>query len=95
MSTIIPLIMVMIIGGILGLMKNGIVMIIPFLVIRKFSGGFHAKREWVWGISSVCSVHCCWDYIDCCFAGACLGAEKISGRKLGDYRKVIAFFDVM
>ena len=40
MSTIIPLIMVMIIGGILGLMKNGIVMIIPFLVIRKFSGGF-------------------------------------------------------
>ena len=49
----------------------------------------------VWGISSVCSVHCCWDYIDCCFAGACLGAEKISGRKLGDYRKVIAFFDVM
>ena len=45
MSTIIPLIMVMIIGGILGLMKNGIVMIIPFLVIRKFSGGFHAKRD--------------------------------------------------
>ena len=59
MSTIIPLIMVMIIGGILGLMKNGIVMIIPFLVIRKFSGGFHAKREWVCILLSVIAVVGC------------------------------------
>lgn len=53
MSTIIPLIMVMTIGGILGLMKNGIVMIIPFLTIRKFCGGFHAKREWICILLSV------------------------------------------
>ena len=59
MSTIIPLIMVMIIGGILGLMKNGIVMIIPLLVIRKFSGGFHAKREWVCIFLSVMVIVTC------------------------------------
>lgn len=59
MSTIIPLIMVMTIGGILGLMKNGIVMIIPFLTIRKFCGGFHAKREWICILLSVIVVTGC------------------------------------
>ncbi|WP_294901613.1 accessory gene regulator ArgB-like protein [uncultured Eubacterium sp.] len=59
MSTIIPLIMVMTIGGILGLMKNGIVMIIPFLTIRKFCGGFHAKREWICILLSVIVVTVC------------------------------------
>lgn len=59
MSTIIPLLMVVTIGGILGLMKNGIVMIIPFLTIRKFCGGFHAKREWICILLSVIVVTAC------------------------------------
>lgn len=44
--TISPLILVVIIGMITGLLKNGILLIIPFLVMRKFSGGFHTRHTW-------------------------------------------------
>lgn len=40
-----PLLMVIVIGIPLGMVKEGIVMIFPFMLIRKFSGGFHAKNE--------------------------------------------------
>ena len=40
-----PILMVIILGLPLGLAKEGIVMIFPFMLIRKFSGGFHAKDE--------------------------------------------------
>lgn len=42
-----PVVMVMIIGGIMGQLVESILIIIPFMFIRKFSGGFHAKHAWV------------------------------------------------
>ena len=38
-----PLAMVLVIGGIIHTIRQGIVMIIPFMLLRKFSGGYHAK----------------------------------------------------
>ena len=42
--TISPLFLVILISGIMGKLFEGIVVIIPFMVLRKFSGGFHAKK---------------------------------------------------
>ncbi len=47
-----PLIYAVIIGGLMGEVRTSIVLILPFMIIRKFSGGFHAKREWVCLVSS-------------------------------------------
>lgn len=38
-----PLILVLIFGMFLGGVRQGIVMILPYMMIRKFSGGYHAK----------------------------------------------------
>ena len=43
--SIMPIGMVLLIGIILGAVKEGLLMILPFMVIRKFSGGYHAKKE--------------------------------------------------
>ena len=43
-SQVFPLILVMITGALMGKIMEGILFIIPFLCIRKFSGGFHAKH---------------------------------------------------
>lgn len=50
--TVSPLVLVMIMGGLMGRMREGIVLIIPFMVIRKFSGGYHAKHDWACLLSS-------------------------------------------
>ena len=42
---LIPVGMVLLIGIVLGAVKEGFIMILPFMVIRKFSGGYHAKQE--------------------------------------------------
>ena len=42
-----PVIVVVIIGEIMGKLAESILIIIPFMFIRKFSGGFHAKYAWV------------------------------------------------
>ena len=47
-----PLIMIMIIGLLMGRTVESILIIIPFMFIRKFSGGYHAKYAWVCMISS-------------------------------------------
>lgn len=44
--TVSPMILVMIMGGLTGNLKEGVVLIIPFMAIRKFSGGYHAKHDW-------------------------------------------------
>lgn len=36
-----PLVLVVVIGAILGMTREGVIMILPFLTIRKFGGGFH------------------------------------------------------
>ena len=42
--TISPLFLVLLISGIIGKLLEGVVIIIPFMMLRKFSGGFHAKK---------------------------------------------------
>lgn len=42
--TVSPLFLVILISGIMGKLCEGIVIIIPFMVLRKFSGGFHASK---------------------------------------------------
>ena len=41
--TISPLFLVLIIGIVMGTLVEGVFLIIPFMCIRKFSGGYHAK----------------------------------------------------
>lgn len=44
--TIAPLLMTILFGCLLGELKNSIILIVPFMLIRKFSGGYHARRSW-------------------------------------------------
>ena len=54
-----PLILTMVIGLCMGRFKESIVFILPFLCVRKFSGGFHAKNARTCIIaSSIISVFC-------------------------------------
>lgn len=56
-----PLIFVMVIGALTGNLIRGIVMLLPFLCIRKFSGGFHAKHAGsCFLISSALLTFCMW-----------------------------------
>lgn len=48
-----PLCLVMIIGRALGMFVEGILMIVPFILIRKFSGGYHLNSSVVCFISSI------------------------------------------
>lgn len=47
-----PFAYALVIGGILGELNVSLILVIPFVVIRKYSGGFHAKREWTCLIGS-------------------------------------------
>lgn len=42
-----PMILALLLGTITGRVKEGILVIIPFMMIRKFSGGYHAKSLWI------------------------------------------------
>lgn len=48
-----PFLLSLVIGSIMGLTINGLIFIIPFILIRKFSGGGHAKRTDVCFVLSV------------------------------------------
>ena len=48
-----PLCLVMIIGRALGMFVEGILMIVPFILIRKFSGGYHLNSSVVCFVSSI------------------------------------------
>lgn len=59
--TISPLVLVLIIAIGMGTALEGIIMILPFMCIRKFSGGYHAKHPGVCFVSScVILVFCMW-----------------------------------
>lgn len=59
--TISPLLLVLIIGFGMGTVVEGVVFILPFMCIRKFSGGYHAKSAGVCFISSCAIlVLCMW-----------------------------------
>jgi len=57
--TIAPLVLVMVIGLVTGWLYNGILLILPFLIMRKFSGGFHARYASVCFILSVAVLIIC------------------------------------
>lgn len=42
--SITPLAIFLIASGVIGMLPEGLLIIIPFMVIRKFSGGYHAKH---------------------------------------------------
>lgn len=52
MITISPLFLVLIIGIMMGTLIEGVFLIIPFMCIRKFSGGYHAKNAGTCFVSS-------------------------------------------
>ena len=54
-----PLFLAIMIGGCLGGVKEGIIIVIPFMLIRKFSGGYHAKHLCVCLVSSTILLSLC------------------------------------
>lgn len=50
--SLLPLVLVMLLGGISGMLLEGVLMIVPFMLIRKFSGGFHLQSSGVCFVSS-------------------------------------------
>lgn len=50
--TLAPLGLALLIGVVLGHTATAVTIILPFMVIRKFSGGYHAKKAWVCLIGS-------------------------------------------
>lgn len=52
--TVIPFVLVSAIGLVLGMFHEGILMIVPFYLLRRFSGGFHLKSSTVCFLSSTC-----------------------------------------
>ena len=41
--SIIPLVLVIVVSALMGMLPQGITFVIPFLLLRKFSGGYHLK----------------------------------------------------
>ena len=56
---LVPLMLSVLFGCIMGCTSGAIVMILPFMIIRKFSGGYHAKRARNCLISSCLVILCC------------------------------------
>lgn len=44
---VLPLLLGGAIGFLLGSLKHGIILVVPFMILRKFSGGYHAKKRWI------------------------------------------------
>ncbi len=49
---VLPLLLAGTIGFLLGNPKHGIILVVPFMILRKFSGGYHAKKRWICAILS-------------------------------------------
>ena len=50
--SLLPLCLIVILGCITGMVIEGLLMILPFMLIRKFSGGFHLKSPGICLLSS-------------------------------------------
>lgn len=57
--TVCPLFMVIMNGLIMGIVIESIIFILPFMVIRKYSGGFHMKHAWTCFICSYVALFLC------------------------------------
>ena len=51
--SVMPLAIFLIASGVIGMLLEGLLIIIPFMIIRKFSGGYHAKHAYICLIISV------------------------------------------
>lgn len=60
-----PLFLTILCGIFMGQVIHSIVFIIPFMVIRKFSGGYHAKKSWVCMLCSCLLLILCIYLISC------------------------------
>ena len=59
--TLVSVFLVVVLGSFIGNLVTSIALILPFMVIRKFSGGFHAKHVWTClCCSSALLVVCFW-----------------------------------
>lgn len=54
-----PFILAGTIGFCMGMFQHGIVIILPFVILRKFSGGYHAKKLSICMIGSGCLLYLC------------------------------------
>lgn len=59
--TVAPLGLALALGILLGHAVTAVTIIFPFMVIRKFSGGYHAKQAWVCIVSSTLILGVCID----------------------------------
>lgn len=57
--TVCPLLMVILNGVIMGMVKESMIFILPFMVIRKYSGGFHMKHAWTCFVCSYVVLFLC------------------------------------
>lgn len=57
--SILPLLMAIMLGGVMGCIRQCIVLIIPFMFIRKFSGGYHMNNPWSCLLCSCISLIMC------------------------------------
>ena len=53
MFNVIPICLIVVIGSFLGMLLEGVLMIAPFILLRKFSGGFHLHSSIVCLLSSI------------------------------------------
>ena len=51
--SLLPLILIMLLGCASGILLEGVLMIVPFILVRKFSGGFHLQSPGVCFVSSL------------------------------------------
>lgn len=49
---VLPLLLAGTIGFLMGSPKHGIILVVPFMILRKFSGGYHAEKRWICTILS-------------------------------------------
>ena len=96
-----PLFLAIIVGLCFGRVKEGIVIVIPFMLLRKFSGGYHAKHLWICLTSSTLLLSLC--VIITAVAGIGLGYfspidhenKRLSNEEKKMYKKVTVILTSM
>lgn len=51
--SVMPLAIFLVVSGVIGMLTEGLLIVIPFMVIRKFSGGYHARHAYTCMMISV------------------------------------------
>ena len=57
--SIVPTFLFLLFSGMVGMIREGILIIFPFMVLRKYSGGYHAKYAWLCMILSCVALAGC------------------------------------